>query len=91
MNRKQHLASAPGETVDFGQIYHFLFDTYAGIGVLVAASLIICIIVAAILEFRTRKTYVDRGDSDENDAWSIFGDDDEDDEDDDNDEEKTSS
>lgn len=64
--------------MDFGQLYHFLFETYAGIGVLVGASLVICVIVAAILEMRTRKTYVDRGEKTEEDAWSIFDDDDDD-------------
>ncbi len=63
--------------MDFGQIYHFLFETYAGIGVLVGASLVICVIVAAILELRTRKTYIDRGEKTEDDEWSIFDDDDE--------------
>lgn len=62
--------------MDFQQIYHFLFETYAGIGVLVGASLVICVIVAAILEMRTRKAYVDRGEADEADQWSIFDDDD---------------
>lgn len=66
--------------MDFSQIYHFLFETYMGIGVLVAASLLICIIVAAILEMRTRKTYVDRGERPENDEWSIFSDSDDEDE-----------
>ena len=64
------------ENIDLGQIYHFLFETYAGIGVLVGASLVICVIVAAILELRTRKTYVDRGEKREDDQWSIFDDDD---------------
>ena len=61
--------------MDFEAIYHFLFETYAGIGVLVAISLVVCIIVAAVLEMRTRKTYVDRGPRDEGDEWSIFDDD----------------
>ena len=61
--------------MDFGEIYHFLFETYVGIGVLVAISLVVCIIVAAILEMRTRKTYVDRGPRDDEDEWSIFDDD----------------
>ena len=63
--------------MDFGSIYDFLFNTYAGIGVLVAASLVICVIVAAVLELRTRKTYKDRGSraEDDEDAWSLFDDD----------------
>ena len=60
--------------MDFGEIYHFLFETYAGIGVLVAISLVLCIIIAALLELRTRKKYVDRGPSDGEDEWSIFDD-----------------
>ena len=53
--------------MDFGEIYHFLFETYAGVGVLVVASLLICIIIAALLALRTRKTYVDRGLRDDED------------------------
>ena len=66
--------------MDFGEVYHFLFETYVGIGVLVAASLLICIIVAALLELRTRKTYVDRGPRDDEDEWSFFDDEDDDEE-----------
>ena len=65
--------------MDFGEIYHFLFETYAGIGVLVGVSLVVCIIVAAVLEMRTRKTYVDRGPQSDEDEWSIFDDDDDED------------
>lgn len=64
--------------MDFAQIYHFLFETYAGIGVLVGISLVLCVIIAALLELRTRKTYVDRGESDE-DEWALFNDEDEED------------
>lgn len=65
--------------MDFGEIYHFLFETYAGIGMLVGISLVVCIVIAAVLELRTRKTYVDRGprSEDEEDEWSLFDDDDE--------------
>ncbi len=69
--------------MDFGQIYHFLFETYAGMGVLIAASLVLCIIIAAVLEMRTRKTYVDRGEKPEEDPWSLFDDDEDEDESDD--------
>jgi hypothetical protein len=62
--------------MDFGAIYHFLFETYVGIGVLVGISLVLCIIIAAVLELRTRKTFVDRGPrTDEDDEWSLFDDD----------------
>ncbi|MBQ6391647.1 MAG: hypothetical protein IJH88_08555 [Eggerthellaceae bacterium] len=60
--------------MDFGAIYHFLFETYVGIGVLVAISLVVCIAIAAVLELRTRKTYVDRGPNDDDDEWSFFDD-----------------
>lgn len=63
--------------MDFGEIYHFLFETYVGIGVLVAISLVLCVIIAFVLELRTRKTYVDRGPQDDDDDWSFFDDDDE--------------
>lgn len=62
--------------MDFGEIYHFLFETYAGIGVLVAVSLVLCVIIAFVLELRTRKAYVDRGPREDDDEWSIFDDDD---------------
>ena len=60
--------------MDFTEIYHFLFETYAGIGVLVATSLVLCIIIAAVLELRTRKAYKDRGPADEEDEWALYDD-----------------
>ena len=69
--------------MDFAEIYHFLFETYVGIGVLIAISLVLCVIIAAILEARTRKTFVDRGPATDDDEWSIFDDDEEEDEGDD--------
>lgn len=62
--------------MDFGSIYHFLFETYAGIGCLVGAGLVISVILCVILENRTRKTYKDRGPKQEGeDEWSLFNDD----------------
>ena len=63
--------------MDFSELYHFLFETYAGIGVLIGVSLVLCIIIAAVLELRTRKKFVDRGPrpEDEEDEWSLFDDD----------------
>lgn len=63
--------------MDFAALYHFLFETYTGIAVLVGVSLVLCIIIAALLEMRTRKTFVDRGpkSEDEEDEWSLFDDD----------------
>ena len=59
----------------FNEIYHFLFETYAGIGVLVGISLVVCIILCVIMELHTRKKFVDRGPkADEDDEWTIFDD-----------------
>lgn len=69
--------------MDFEQIYHFIFETYAGMGILIGATLIICVIVAAVLEIRTRSRYKDRGERTETDEWSLFDDDDNDDDNDD--------
>ena len=65
--------------MDFGEIYSFLFESYVGIGVLIAISLVVCTILAAVMEVRTRKKFVDRGprSDDEEDEWSFFDDDDE--------------
>ena len=61
--------------MDFDAIYHFLFETIPGIGCMVGGCLVLCIILAALLEVKTRKTYVDRGPK--KDEWSLFDDDDE--------------
>ena len=67
--------------MDFGEIYSFLFETYAGIGILVGASIVICIIVCFIMEARIRKIFRDRGPAtDEDDDWSLFDDDDDEEE-----------
>lgn len=56
--------------MDFNEIYHFLFETYAGIGVLVGAGLILSVIICVILEFRTRKLYKNHEPAE--DEWSLF-------------------
>lgn len=60
--------------MDFIEIYHLLFETYAGIGILVGAGLVLSIIVCIIFEFRTRKLYRNHEIPDEEDEWSIFAD-----------------
>ena len=67
-------------TMDAYEIYHFLFETFPGIGVLVGIGLVVSLLAAVLMERRTRKTYVDRGERAEGDEWSFFDDDDEDDE-----------
>ena len=71
--------------MDFAELYSFLFETYAGIGVLIGASLVICIVVCFIMEARIRKLFKDRGPrtDDEDDEWSLFDDDEEAEEEDD--------
>lgn len=63
--------------MDFNELYHFLFETYFGMGVLIGATLVLCVIIAAILEWRTRKRYKDRGEVPEDDEWALFDDEDE--------------
>lgn len=43
--------------MDAVEIYHFLFETIPGIGVLIGACLVISIILSAIFELRIRKRY----------------------------------
>lgn len=41
----------------FGQFCHFLFETYVGIGLLIGTTLLATLIIAAILEIKTRNKY----------------------------------
>ena len=43
--------------MDFAQIYSFLFESFAGIGVLVGIVLVIGIVACVIWEVRTRKAF----------------------------------
>ncbi|RDB61328.1 hypothetical protein C1878_11440 [Gordonibacter sp. 28C] len=61
--------------MDFGEVYHFLFETFAGIGCLVGIGLVISIIACIIMERRTRKRFANREAGE--DDWSFFDDDDE--------------
>lgn len=61
--------------MDFAAIYHFLFQTYAGMGILFLTALVVCLIACVIMEKRTRKVYVNH--EPEDDDWSFFDDDDE--------------
>lgn len=53
--------------MDFAELYHFLFETIEGIGCLIVACLVLTTIIAAILEYRTRKAFKDRGEKNEDD------------------------
>lgn len=76
-NGRMYLKQEWCRVMDFIEIYHFLFETPLGIGIMVGASLVICIIVCIIWEIRTRKVYQDRGPA--KDEWALFGDDEEED------------
>lgn len=63
--------------MDFEQLYHFLFETYAGIGCLVGIGLVVSLLLCVIMERRTRKRFKDREKTE--DDWSFFEDDEEED------------
>lgn len=56
--------------MDFAALYHFLFETMQGIGCLILVFLVASTLIAAILERRTRKTFKDRGNV-EDDGWKF--------------------
>lgn len=62
--------------MDIGELYHFLFETVPGIGVLVGAGIVISFVVCIILERKTRRLYKNHEKTE--DDWSLFDDDDED-------------
>lgn len=62
--------------MDIATLYQFFFDTYAGVGCMIGVGILISIIGCVIMERRTRKTFVDRGEATEDDDWSFFDDDD---------------
>lgn len=47
--------------MDFDAIYHFLFESFAGIGILIGVALVASLIYAIIAERKTRRVYKDRG------------------------------
>lgn len=46
--------------MDFDQLYHFVFETYEGIGISILVCLVICVLLAFLLERRTRAKFRDR-------------------------------
>lgn len=60
--------------MDFNEIYHLLFETYAGIGILVGAGIVISLVVCILLEIKTRKVYRNHELDPEQDEWAIFED-----------------
>lgn len=49
------------EPVDPNAIYSFLFESYAGIGVLVGIGIVLSIVYCAIAERKTRRVFKDKG------------------------------
>lgn len=61
------------EAMDFGSLYHFFFETFAGIGLLIGGGLVISVIACLIMEWKTRRTFKDRGPADdEDDDFTFF-------------------
>ncbi len=73
--------------MDADQLYHFLFETYPGVGILFGATIIICLIACVIMERHTRKIYKNHEKTE--DDWSFFDDDDDEDEEDSEDDEES--
>ena len=61
--------------MDIYQIYHFLFETMPGIGVLIGIGIVLSLIVCVVLERKTRKIYKNHEKSE--DDWSLFDDEEE--------------
>ncbi len=67
--------------MDADQLYHFLFETFPGIGVLFGITLVLCLIACVLMEHRTRKKYKNHEKTE--DDWSFFDDDEDEDEEED--------
>ena len=60
--------------MDFDALYHFFFQTYAGLGALVGIFLVATRLASGGLERRTRKRF--KTPENTEDDWSFFDDDD---------------
>lgn len=58
--------------MEITEIYHFLFETIPGIGVLVGAGLVISLILCFVFELRTRKRFRNHVEEDEVDEWELI-------------------
>ena len=59
--------------MDFNAIYHFLFESVEGVGILVIGGMVLSVIAAVLFEIRTRRKYRNH-EVVENDEWSTFDD-----------------
>ncbi len=64
--------------MDFDALYHFFFQTYAGLAALVGIFLVATLLVSVVLERRTRKRFKNHEKTE--DDWSFFDDDDDEEE-----------
>lgn len=61
--------------MDINELYHFLFETMPGMGILVGAGIVLSILACIILERKTRKQFKNHAKTE--DDWSLFDDDEE--------------
>mgnify|MGYP006962819801 FL=1 len=61
--------------MDINELYHFLFETVPGMGILVGAGIVLSILACIILERKTRKQFKNHAKTE--DDWSLFDDDEE--------------
>ena len=59
-----------------GDFFNWLFNDKAGVIVLVFGGILLCLLIAFVMERKTKETYFNHEKTD--DDWSIFDDDDED-------------
>lgn len=60
--------------MDITELYHFLFETIPGIGVLVGVGIVISLLLCVIFEARTRKLYRNHAEEDDVDEWELLED-----------------
>ncbi len=58
-----------------GDIFTWLFDSKTGVIVLILGGILLCLLIAFLMERKTKTMYFNHEKSD--DDWSLFGDDDE--------------
>lgn len=65
--------------MDVAGIFSWLFQTRTGVLCLLGGGIVLFLIIALVLELRTRSTYKDESagwdDESKGDDWSLFGDD----------------
>lgn len=61
------------EINDVSDLYHFLFETFPGIGILIGAGIVLSLIACVIFEVKTRKLYRNH-EPEEQDEWSFLDD-----------------